>query len=72
MIVYQANKATFLHDCDHQRIADVVSSAYVQKTGRYASHSEFKAWQNSLGEMARIPRDGDIPDGMDMGIELGI
>ena len=72
MIVYQANKATFLHDCDHRRIADVVSSAYVQNTGRYASHAEFKAWQNSLGEMARVLRDGDIPDDMGVGIEFGI
>lgn len=72
MIVYQATKATFLHDCDNKRIADVVSSAYVQKTGRYASHAEFKAWHNSLGEMARVLRDGDIPGDMGVGIEFGI
>src|SRR5690606_10360395 len=62
MIVYQATKATFLHDTDHDQIEDVVERQFVQKTGRYASQGEFKAWRNSLAAMARVLRDGGIPD----------
>ncbi|UNK57896.1 DUF2075 domain-containing protein [Pseudoxanthomonas daejeonensis] len=72
MIVYHATKSKFLHDCDHDQIEDVVSAAYVQKTGRYASTPEFKAWRNSLTAMARVLRDGGIPDDVGVGIEFGI
>lgn len=72
MIVYQATKSKFLHDCDHDQIEDVVSSAYLKKTGRYASTPEFKAWRNSLTAMAKVLRDGDIPDDVGVGIEFGI
>ena len=72
MIVYQGTKAKFLHDCDHARIEDVVESAFVQKTGRYASHGEFKAWRHSLVEMARVLRDRTIPDDIGVGVEFGI
>ena len=57
MIVYQATKSKFLHDCDHDQIEDVVQRAFVQKTQRYATQSEFKAWRNSLVAMARVLRD---------------
>ncbi|MBO9542867.1 ATP-binding protein, partial [bacterium] len=72
MIVYQATKSKFLHDCDNDQIEDVVSSAYVQKTGRYALTGEFKAWRASLTAMARVLRDGDIPDDIGIGVEFGI
>jgi len=72
VIVYQATKERFLHDNDHAQIEDVVESAFVQKTGRYASQGEFKAWRNSLAAMARVLRDRDIPDDIGVGIEFGI
>lgn len=72
MIVYQATKSKFLHDCDHDQIEDVVASGYVQKTGRYAPDAEFKAWRNSLVAMARILRDTGIPDDIGVGVEFGI
>ncbi|MBE2292266.1 MAG: ATP-binding protein, partial [Xanthomonadaceae bacterium] len=72
MIVYQATKSKFLHDCDHDQIEEVVSSAYVQKTGRYASNAEFKAWRNSLVAMAKVLRDDDIPEDIGVGVEFGI
>ncbi|TKS53574.1 DUF2075 domain-containing protein [Luteimonas yindakuii] len=72
MIVYQATKERFLHDNDHAQIEDVVENAFVQKTGRYASQGEFKAWRNSLAAMARVLRDRDIPDDIGVGIEFGI
>ena len=72
MIVYQATKSKFLHDCDDDQIEDVVSSAYVQKTGRYASQSEFRSWRASLTAMARALRDKGIPDDIGVGVEFGI
>lgn len=72
MIVYQATKSKFLHDCDHDQIEEVVSSAYVQKTGRYASSAEFKAWRYSLIAMAKVLRDNDIPEDIGVGVEFGI
>ncbi|MFC4729206.1 DNA/RNA helicase domain-containing protein [Coralloluteibacterium thermophilus] len=72
MIVYQATKERFLHDNDHAQIEDVVQRAFLQKTGRYASQGEFKAWRNSLAAMARVLRDRDIPDDTGVGIEFGI
>lgn len=72
MIVYQATKSKFLHDSDHDQIEDVVQRAFVQKVGRYASHGEFKSWRASLAAMARVLRDGDIPDDIGVGVEFGI
>ncbi|MBO9715975.1 MAG: DUF2075 domain-containing protein, partial [Pseudoxanthomonas sp.] len=72
MIVYQATKSKFLHDCDNDQIEDVVQRAFVMKAQRYASPSEFKAWRASLTAMARVLRDGDIPDDIGIGVEFGI
>ena len=72
MIVYQATKRQFLHDSDHRDIEDVVNAAFVQKTGRYATQGEFRAWASSLREMARVLRDEQIPDDIGIGIEFGI
>ena len=72
MIVYQATKKRFLHDCDHDQIEDLVQAAYVQKAGRYASKGEFRSWRNSLAAMARVLRDAGIPDDIGVGVEFGI
>lgn len=72
MIVYQATKSKFLDDNDQRDIADVIQSAYTQRTGRYASQGEFRAWQASLVAMARVLRDADIPDDVGVGVEFGI
>lgn len=72
MIVYQATKSKFLDDNDNNQIETAVESAYLQKTGRYASQGEFKSWRNSLAAMARVLRDRDIPDDIGVGVEFGI
>ena len=64
MIVYQSTKTQFLDDSDNRKIEDVISSAYVQKTGRYASEAEFRSWRGSLQQMARVLRDRGISDDM--------
>lgn len=72
MIVYQATKHKFLDDNDNRNIEDVINTAYVQKTGRYATDAEFKSWAASLREMSRVLRDPQIPDDIGVGVEFGI
>ncbi|MGH8603138.1 MAG: DNA/RNA helicase domain-containing protein, partial [Gammaproteobacteria bacterium] len=72
MIVYQETKTRFLHDADNRDIEDVVSTAYLLSTGRYAPEAEIRSWRESLTQMAKVLRDDDIPDDMGVGIEFGI
>jgi Uncharacterized conserved protein len=72
VIVYQANKNKFLDDHDNRDIENVISAKYLQRTGRYAPEAEFRSWKNSLGEMAKVLRDPDIPDDVGVGVEFGI
>lgn len=72
MIVYQATKAKFLSDEQNRDIAEIINDLFVQKTGRYATDSEFKSWAASLREMSRVLRDAGIPDDIGVGIEFGI
>ena len=72
MIVYQANKNKFLDDHDNRDIENVISTKYLQRTGRYAPEAEFRSWKNSLGEMAKVLRDPGIPDDIGVGVEFGI
>ena len=72
MIVYQATKTQFLGDTDNRDIEDVIAAKYLASTGRYAPHAEFNSWRESLGQMAKVLRDDDMPDDMGVGIEFGI
>ena len=72
MIIYQGTKSTFLDDADNRNIEDLVDNAFVQKTRRYASRGEFRAWKHSLSEMARVLRDEAIPGDVGVAIEYGI
>lgn len=72
MIVYQATKVRFLEDVDNRDIEDVVAQRYLEKTGRYAPEPEFRSWRESLAQMAKVLRDGEMPDDMGVGIEFGI
>jgi uncharacterized protein len=72
VIVYQANKNKFLDDHDNRDIENVISTKYLQQTGRYAPEAEFRSWKNSLGEMAKVLRDPDIPGDVGVGVEFGI
>lgn len=72
MIVYHGIKTQFLSDHDNRNIEDVIAARYLQRTGRYAPDAEMRAWKASLGEMAKILRDGEIADDVGVGIEFGI
>jgi DUF2075 family protein len=72
LIVYQSTKERFLDDSEKHAIEDVIASAYLKRTGRYASNSEFRAWQQSLMQMSEVLRDDELPATMGVGVEFGI
>ena len=72
MIVYQSTKKKFLRDTDNRDIEDVVATAYLARTGRYVPDAEIRSWRESLGQMAKVLRDGGMPDNMGVGVEFGI
>jgi len=72
VIVYQRTKHHFLADVTDRVIEDIVATQYLAATGCYASDSEYRSWQHSLGQMANVLRDNDLPDDMGVGIEFGI
>lgn len=72
MIVYQGTKSKFLEDADNRNIEDVINTAYIERTGKYAPQSEYRAWQHSLSEMARVLRDKSIDHDIGVGVEFGI
>jgi DUF2075 family protein len=72
VIIYQSTKRGFLSDSDDRNIEDVVATAFLMKTNRYAPDGEFRAWRESLKHMAKVLRDEGIPDDAGVGIEFGI
>jgi hypothetical protein len=72
VIVYQSTKSSFLSDTDNRNIEDVIATAYLARTGRYAPHNEMRSWHESLTHMAKVLRDEDIPSDIGVGVEFGI
>ncbi|WP_434030937.1 DNA/RNA helicase domain-containing protein [[Pseudomonas] boreopolis] len=72
MIVYQSTRSGFLRDSEENAIEDIVAQSFLQKTGRYAPETEFRAWRNSLMQMVDVLSDDELPDDMGVGIEFGI
>lgn len=72
MIVYQSTRQRFLEDVERQPIEDLIAAAYLERTGRYAPDGEYRAWRNSVMQMADVLTDNGMPDSMGIGIELGI
>lgn len=72
MIVYQSTRAAFLQDSEQQAIEEIISTAFLKKTGRYALDSEFRSWRHSLTQMADVLSDETLPEDMGVGIEFGI
>ncbi|WP_395026153.1 DNA/RNA helicase domain-containing protein [Comamonas odontotermitis] len=72
MIVYQADKRQFLRDHDDEDIDDVIHRHYVSATGRKVSEAEVRSWRESLGFMAKVLRDDEIPDDTGLAVEFHI
>ena len=72
MIIYQSTRKDFLEDCERHAIETLIENAYMERTGRYVSPGEYRAWQNSLTRMADVLYDDALPEDMGVGIEFGI
>jgi DUF2075 family protein len=72
MIVYAADKKQFLYHTDYDDIEDVILTKFKAATGRRVNDAEIRSWRHSLGYVARVLRDDDIPDDMGVAVELHI
>jgi DUF2075 family protein len=72
VIVYQSTRGRFLEDNEKHAIESLIATEYLRKTGRYAPDGEYRAWQQSLMQMADVLADDSMPASMGIGIELGV
>ncbi len=73
MIIYQADKTQFLKDHDDKDIEEVILQRYTTVTGRKrVALPEVRAWRESLGFMARVLRDDEIPGDAGIAVEYHI
>ncbi|MNF50182.1 RecBCD enzyme subunit RecD [compost metagenome] len=72
MIVYEATKKQFLHDHDNDDIEEVILQSFKTATGKKVAASEVNSWKGSLGYMAKVLRDEEVPDDAGLAIELHI
>lgn len=72
MIVYLADKQQFLDDNDHREIDEVIEPAYRKITGRTVGPSERRSWRESLGQVASVLRDENIPTDTGVAVEFHI
>ena len=72
MLIYVADKAQFLHDCDYLDIEEVILEKYKANTGKRVAQAELKSWQSSLGYVAKVLRDEEIAPSVGVAVELHI
>ena len=72
VIIYRATKSKFLDDALSRDIEQVVAEAYRERTGARVAPSEFRAWRESLLQMAKVLHDEGIPDRSGVAIEYRI
>ena len=72
LIVYEANKQQFLHDNDYSDIEDIILQRYKSVTGKSVGKAEIRSWKGSLGYMAKVLRDEDIPHDAGIAVEFHI
>ncbi len=70
MIVYEADKKQFLYHSDYDDIENVILANFKATTGRRVNNSEIRSWKESLGYVARVLRDDEIPNEMGIAVEL--
>lgn len=72
MIVYEATKKQFLQDSDNDDIEEVILQHFKAVTDKSVGNSEINSWKGSLGYMAKVLRDEEVPDDTGLAIELHI
>lgn len=70
MIVYEATKNQFLKDNNDRDIEDVILERFKATTGKSVAIGELRSWKESLGFMARVLTDPEIPEDTGVGVEL--
>lgn len=69
VIVYQADKAQFLHHALRDDIELVLERQFRGTLGHSAAPGELSAWKHSLLEMAKVLQDEEIPSDAGIAIE---
>jgi DUF2075 family protein len=72
VLVYQADKRQFLRDHDDRDIDEVIHACFLEATGRRVPKAEMRSWRDSLGFMAKVLRDEDIPDDTGLAVEFHV
>ncbi len=72
MIVYEADKATFVKDVRAREIAEKIETNLKDKLGRKTAESEVASWRNSLKDMRDALDSDDIPSDARVAIEYQI
>ena len=72
MIVYSANKQSFVQDVKTNVIATKILNLIREKGFNAGQESEFESWHNSMKFMRDIVDDSDIDDDVQIAIEYNI
>src|SRR6187401_2538018 len=72
MIVYLANKSTFLNDVFENRIEDRILAEFQTRFRRSVGNAELQSWKNSMNYMHRVLADNEIPENTGVAIEFNI
>ena len=72
MIVYNANKRTFVQDVKSNQIAPKILNLIRERGLNAGQDREFASWQNSMNFMRNIVDDSEIDDDVQIAIEYNI
>lgn len=70
MIVYQADKASFLRQCNDEEIEEVIRASFKAATKGDVGESEIRSWRESLRYVARALTHQSIPDDIGVAVEF--
>lgn len=70
MIVYQADKASFLRQCNDEEIEEVIRASFKAATKGDVGESEIRSWRESLRYVARALTYHSIPDDIGVAVEF--
>ncbi len=68
MIVYQADKESFLRQCNDEEIEEVIRASFKAATRGDVGESEVRSWRESLRYVARALTHPSIPN--DIGVAV--
>lgn len=70
MIVYQADKASFLRQCNDEEIEEVIRASFKAATKGDVGESEIRSWRESLRYVARALTHHSVPDDVGVAVEF--